>query len=82
MNAIITKDGYVVATANTPFGTDDKADLVEEMLCHQPSAPDGFVYKLRVNNLEWVLVEMPPAPEDEDISPEEAMEILMGGEGV
>lgn len=79
MNTIITKDGYVVATANTPFGADDKADLVEEMLCHQPSAPNGFIYKLRADTLEWTLVELPPVPEDYEISPEEAIEILMGG---
>lgn len=82
MNKIIIANGYVIATADTPFGSAENADAVEQMLCHQPTAPDGFTYKLRADNLEWELVELmsietePDEPTIEDKA--EAYDILMG----
>lgn len=72
MNKIIVVDGYVIATANTPFDTDENADAVELMLQRQPSAPTGYVYKLRADNLERELVELPPV-ESEPMTDEEAL---------
>lgn len=57
------------------------SDLVT-VFRNRPDAPEGHAYVLQDNPREWVLVELPPALEDEDISPEEAMDILIGGEGV
>lgn len=54
-------------------------ESIKEAASLSPTAPSGYAYKLRADTLEWVLVELPPAPVDEEISPEEAMEILMGG---
>lgn len=51
------------------------------MFRNRPTAPEGYGYVLQDEPREWVLVELPPAPEDDEISPEEAMEILMGGGG-
>lgn len=47
-----------------------------------PQAPDGYTYKLHADNLEWELVESPPAPEDEPTIEDkaEAYDILMGEE--
>lgn len=44
-----------------------------------PTAPDGYIYKLRADNLEWELVELPPVPVDEDIDDSEALDIILGG---
>lgn len=65
MNKVVVINGYIVATASTPFGSDNNADVIEDILRHQPSAQPGYTYKLRADNLEWELVELPPVPEPE-----------------
>lgn len=57
-NYIITDEGYAVATAETPFGHDENAETVERILCRQPIAPEGYVYRLRADTLEWEFVEI------------------------
>lgn len=76
-------DGFVsVSTLNAESGGNSNKtehDTIAEMYRNaEPGygvveTEDGFAYALRPAT---------PTPEDEDISPEEAMEILMGGEGV
>ena len=46
-----------------------------------PAAPDGYVYLLRTDTLEWELAELPPDPEpvDEELDDSEALSILLGG---
>lgn len=47
-----------------------------------PAAPDGYIYLLRADTLEWKLAENPPEPEppeDEDIDEAEAYNIIFGG---
>ena len=39
---------------------------------NRPSAPDGYDYKLRADNLEWELVKLPPV-EPEPVTDEEAL---------
>ena len=56
-NYIIADEGYIVATAETPFGHDENAETVERILCRQPAAPEGYVYRLRADTLEWELCE-------------------------
>ena len=72
MNKIIVVNGYVIATADTPFDSDENADAVEQILQRQPTAPEGYIYKLRADNLEWELVELPPV-EPEPLTDEEAL---------
>lgn len=72
MNKIIVVNGYVIATADTPFDSDENADAVEQILQRQPTAPEGCIYKLRADNLEWELVELPPI-EPEPLTDEEAL---------
>ncbi len=81
MNKLIIVDGFIIATADTSWGQDANADEIEAMLCHKPTAPDGYAYKLRADTLEWELVEIQPEPEpsEEDISDEEALNIILGG---
>lgn len=46
----------------------------------RPTAPDGKMYLLRDDPLEWVLVDAPL--EDDDIDDAEAFDIIFGGDGV
>ena len=81
-NFIITDGDYIVATAETSFGHDANAEAVEQMLCHQPTAQNGYVYKMRADTLEWELVELPPAPPpspDDELTDTEALSLITGG---
>lgn len=71
--------GAVVIGGGTPISKTEYNEIINK-IHNKPAAPDGFKYVLQDNPREWVLVELPPAPEDEEIPPEEATEILMGGE--
>ena len=81
-NRIIINNGYIVATATTPFGTDANADEIEQMLQHQPQAGEGYIYQLRADTLEWVLVELPPMPEDDEEATAEDYEEVLADLGV
>lgn len=71
-NKIIVDNGYVIATATTPFGTDTNADEIEQMLCHQPQAESGHAYMLKADTLEWELVELPePEPVEDEATTED-----------
>lgn len=43
-----------------------------------PTAEPGYRYRLKAD-LTWELVEMPPEPEDPEISDTEALDIILGG---
>lgn len=78
-------DGYIygIASSDLPFSNninEEEANAVKLLLCSKPTAPDGYTYKLRASDLEWELVELPPMPEPE-LTPEEALSILLGGDG-
>lgn len=47
-----------------------------------PDAPDGFQYRLRADNLEWELVELPPAPAEDDAATLEDYEAALREVGV
>lgn len=71
-NAIIIDDGYIIGVAITPFSDDRNADIIDDMLNHQPPAPEGFVYMLRADTLEWELVKLPePEPIEEEATIED-----------
>lgn len=78
----ILDNGYLVAVGNGSGGEEITAEEYAELLNiirNKPSAPEGFDYRLR-EDLEWELYELPPAPiEDEEITAEEALEIIRGG---
>ena len=81
-NKIIIDNGYIVATATTPFGTDTNANEIENMLCHQPTAPEGLVYMLRADSHEWELVELPPMPIPDEEATTEDYEAALAELGV
>ena len=78
-------DGYILGVGEVDFGGNvDEAEFNEltDLFHSAPSAPDGYTYKLRADNLEWELVEL-PEPEEEEPTIEdkaEAYDILMGEE--
>lgn len=78
----IVSDGFILAVT-TGGGTEITEEEYNEILAavqSAPASPEGFVYKLRADTLEWELVELPPEPEPE-LSDEEALSILLGGDG-
>ncbi len=77
----IIVDEFVDAVGEGPIGKEiskDRHDAILGKIHARPTPPDGFDYKLRASDLEWVLVEVPADP-DPDIDGAEALEILLGG---
>lgn len=81
----IIQGGYVIAVGSGHRGTIISEDEYNNLLAiveNEPTPPEGFVYRLRADTLEWELVEIPPVPpESEDVSADEALDILFGGDG-
>ena len=76
-------DSYLVAIGNGSGGTEITADEYAELLNiirSKPVATEGYDYRLK-SDLTWELYELPPvpAPEDEEISDTEALNIITGG---
>lgn len=70
----IVIDGYVCA-ATTGGGaeiTESEYNEIMSAIQSKPSDPDGYQYRLRADNLEWELVELPTEPE-EPITEDEAL---------
>jgi len=65
---MIVKNGYVIATEKS----DTDFDAVMQKIQNKPTDPEGYAYKLRADNLEWELVELPPL-EPEPLTDEEAL---------
>ena len=65
---MITKNGYIIAIEKS----DADFDAVMQKIQTKPSDPDGYAYKLRADNLEWELIELPPV-EPEPLTEEEAL---------
>lgn len=70
---MIIKDGYIVAVADS----DENHDAIISKIQNKPSDPDGFIYRLRKDDLEWELVKLPdPEPIDEEAGPEDYEQAL------
>ena len=50
------------------------------MLRNPPAAPEGYGYRL-LESLEWELYELPPADPDPELSDQETLAIILGGDG-
>ena len=74
---MIVVDNHIVAVEPT----DEQYDRVIELLKNYPEAPEGYVYMLNAETLEWEMVEVHEAPPDPDpeLDDAEALEILLGG---
>lgn len=74
---MIVKDGYIVAVQES----DADYDAIMQKISNKPQDTEWHMYRLRSDNYEWELVELPPEPEpDPNISDEEALSILLGGD--
>lgn len=78
-------DSYI-GSLSKGFGqkqiTEEEYNNILFIIRSAPSAPDGYTYMLRADNLEWELVENPPEPEppvDDEVDDAEALSILLGG---
>lgn len=74
-------DGYLIAVGSGSGGeeiTETKYNDLLEVIRNKPTAESGYDYRLR-EDLEWELYELPPVPEDDELTAEEALKIIMGG---
>ena len=75
--------GYISGCGTGNCGTEiteSEYNAILEKIQTAPVAPDGYQYKLRADNLEWELVELPePEPQDEELTDSEALDIILGG---
>lgn len=82
MNKIL-ENGYIIAVSTGDFGeqiTETEYNEILSVIQTAPVAPEGYAYMLRADNLEWELVELPePEPQDEELSADEALDIILGG---
>lgn len=58
--------------------TESRYKEILSMLHNMPAAPEGFAYRL-TKELEWELQEM-PMEEEPELSAEEALDIILGGD--
>lgn len=75
------ENGFIVAVGTGIAGTEITETEYNEILSavnSKPTTPKGYEYLLS-DSLEWVLVESPQEPEPDEITEEEAFEILIGG---
>ena len=76
-------DGYIYAIGTGPGGTEiTEAEYndIKSVIDNMPQAESG--YRLKMDQT-WELYELPAAPEDADqeLTAEEALNIIVGGEG-
>lgn len=77
----IINNGYLIAIGNGSGGTEITAEEYAELLeviHNKPSAESGYDYRLKAD-LTWELYELPPIPEDDELTAEEALNIITGG---
>ncbi len=80
----VLENDYLIAIGENIGGveiTESEYNTIMQKIQTKPTDPDGYTYKLRADNLEWELVELPEEdePEDDEISSDEALDIILGG---
>lgn len=79
MNKIVIDGNIVALSRNAGVKiTDAEAEMIMGKASNRPTAPSGFAYHLK-EDLSWELYELPPVPEDDELTAEEALEIITGG---
>ena len=78
-------DGEYISSISTGCGqteiSEQEYNTILDIIRSAPTAPGGFVYKLRADTLEWELVELSTEPEPEytDEDKAEAYDIIVSG---
>jgi hypothetical protein len=76
----IITDGYIMVVGTGNGGISITKEEYESLISHihnRPEAPEGYDYRLR-EDLTWELYELPPVPEDDEISSDELMDMIEG----
>ena len=74
-------NGYIMSLHIVTDGgncNEDEYNSLLALFTDRPEAPSGYWNLLRADTLEWELVEAP----ENDLPDEEALAILLGGDGV
>lgn len=83
MKFFINFDGDYIFSIGQCVGdeeiTQEEYENILAVISNCPKAYHGFTYKLR-KDLTWELVEAPVEPVDDEISADEALDIVLGGE--
>ena len=58
--------------------TEAEYNRIKAIIDSRPAAPSGFAYRLTAE-LEWELYELPAVEEEEELTAEEALDIIVGG---
>ena len=80
----IERDGIIIAISKN--GSVGKTITAEEyaeimaMLRNPPAALEGYGYRL-TESLQWELYELPPVDPDPELSDQEALDIILEGDG-
>lgn len=77
------ENGYIVAVGSGNGGVEITATEYQTIIAaiqNKPTPPAGFDYRLKAD-LAWELYELPPEDPDPELSAEEALAIIMGGDG-
>lgn len=75
------ENGYIVSiVSGTSNGniSEEEYNTILNVIRNKPTAQKGYDYKLK-EDLTWELYELPPVPIDDEISAEEALDIITGG---
>lgn len=77
----IVSDGYIIGIGTN--GNDSVTEITESeyseihaIIVNKPSEPEGYTYKLRADNLEWEMVELPSVDPAEEAGPEDYEQAL------
>lgn len=76
-------DGDYLVSIGTGSGgeeiTQEEYENILSIIRNRPTPEAGYTYRLRTD-LTWELVEAPVEPVDDEISADEALDIILGGE--
>jgi hypothetical protein len=74
----LIEDGYILLIGRGSGGIEITKKEYELLLSHinsKPEAEEGYGYRLK-EDLTWELYELPPVPEDDEISSDELMDMI------
>lgn len=76
----IVDSGYIIGLSELTGQdiTSEEENDIRFAISTRPKPQSGYSYRLK-SDLTWELYELPPTPEDDEITAEEALEIIRGG---
>ena len=76
----IVDSGYIIGLSELTGQdiTSEEENDIRFAISTRPKPQSGYSYRLK-SDLTWELYELPTTPEDDEITDEEALEIIRGG---